>query len=81
MLDVSNYLNFPLGVVVLSRTGNSSRRINLVDRRPYSHMITVGDHGNNDCCARRILFSFYAVNVAKPGKRITINFFIKKIDK
>ena len=72
VLDVSNHFNFPLDVVVLSRTGNSSRRINLVDRSPYSHMFTVGDHSNDDyCCARKIVFSFYAVNVTQPGKKIT----------
>ena len=72
VLNVSNYLNFPLGVVFLNRTGNSSRRINVVDRRPYSQffMITFGDHSNDDCCARKIVFSFYAVNVTQPGKTI-----------
>ena len=70
VFNVSNYLNFPLDVVVLNRTGKSSRRINVVDRRPYSHMITFGDDSNDDCCARKIVLSFYAVNVTQPGKTI-----------
>lgn len=68
VLDLSYSRNFPLDVVVLSSAGSNSKRINLVDRGQYSQMISLGDHRDDNCCARKIVFSFFAVNVTKPGK-------------
>ena len=65
----SNTGNFPLDVVVLGRAGSSSRKINLINRSPYGQMISVGDYTNDNCCARKIVFSFYALDVTKPGKK------------
>ena len=70
-LDLSNTGNFPLGVFVLSGAGSNSTKINLINRSPYGQMISVGDYTNNNCCARKIVFSFYALDVIKPGKKTT----------
>lgn len=68
-LDLSNTGNFPLDVVVLRGAGNNSRKINLINRSPYRQMISVGDYTNDNCCARKIVFSFYALDVTKPGRK------------
>lgn len=68
-LDLSNTANFPLDVVVLGRAGSNSTKINFISRSPYRPMISVGDYTNDYCCAEKILFSFYALNVTKPGRR------------
>ena len=68
VLYLSNYRNFPLDVVVLSSARSNSRRISLVNRSPYGHMISLQDHSKDNCCARKILLSFYAFNVTEPGK-------------
>ena len=68
-LDLSNTGNFPLGVFVLSGAGSNSTKINLINRNPYGQMISVGDRTNNTCCARKIVFSFYALDVTKPGRK------------
>ena len=68
-LDLSNTGNFPLGVFVLSGAGSNSTKINLINRSPYGQMISVGDRTNNTCCARKIVFSFYALDVTKPGRK------------
>ena len=68
-LVLSNTGNFPLGVFVLSGAGSTSTKINLIDRGPYGQMIFVGDQTNNNCCARKIMFSFYALDVTKPGRK------------
>lgn len=68
-LDLSNTANFPLGVIVLSGSGSNSTKINLISRSPYGQMISVGDYTNNNCCARKIVFSFYALDVTKPGRK------------
>ncbi len=70
-MDLSYSRNFPLDVVVVSSAGSNSRRINLVDRSPNGHMISLGDHRDDECCSRKIVFSFYAVNITKPGNRTT----------
>ena len=69
---VTSYLNlsnFPLGVIVLSGAGSNSTKINMINRSPYGQMISVGDHTNNNCCARKIVFTFYALDVTKPGRK------------
>ena len=68
-LDLSNTGNFPLDVVVLGRAGDNSKKINLINRSSYGQMISVGVYTNDNCCARKIVFSFYALDVTKPGKR------------
>ena len=68
-LDLSNTGNFPLGVFVLSGAGSNSTKINLINRSPYGQMISVGDYTKNNCCARKIVFSFYALDVTKPGRK------------
>ncbi len=70
-MDLSNSRNFPLDVVVGSTAGSNSKRINLVDRSPNVHMISLGDHRDDKCCASKIVFSFYAVNVTQPGEITT----------
>ncbi|KAL9987564.1 hypothetical protein ACROYT_G001896 [Oculina patagonica] len=71
VMDLSYSRNFPLDVVVLSSASSNSRRINLVDRSPNGHMISLGDHRDDKCCASKIVFSFYAVNATKPGNYST----------
>ena len=70
VLDVSNSRNFPLDVVVQSSAGNNSRTISLVDMNAYGHMISLEDYENNNCCTGKIVFSFYALNITEPGKRL-----------
>lgn len=70
--DLSNTRNFPLDVVILGRAGSNSRKINLINRSPYGQMISLGDYTNDNCCARKIVFSFYALDVTKPGRRTKI---------
>lgn len=68
-LDLSNTGNFPLDVVVLRGAGSNSRKINLINRSPYGQMISVGDYTNDNYCARKIVFSFFALDVIKPGRK------------
>lgn len=68
-LDLSNTANFPLDVVVLGRARSNSTKINFISRSPYGPMISVGDYTSDYCCAGKIVFSFYALNVTKPGRR------------
>ena len=68
-LYLSNTGNFPLDVVVLGEAESNSRKINLINRSAYGQMITVGEYTNDICCARKIVFSFYALDVIKPGRR------------
>ena len=70
-LDLSDYKNFPLGVVVLNNDGErrNSRKVYLINRRNYSPMISLDDHRNMNCCKGNVKFSFYAFNVTEPGKR------------
>lgn len=68
-LDVVNYTSFPLDVVVLSSgTEINARKIYLIDRSPYSQMISLDNHRNDSCCGRNTVFSFYALNVSEPGE-------------
>ena len=73
-LDVVNYTSFPLDVVVLSSgTTINARKIYLIDRSPYSQMISLDNHRNDSCCGRKTVLSFYALNVSKPGENIRIS--------
>lgn len=68
-LDVVNYTSFPLDVVVLSSgTEINARKIYLIERSPYSQMISLDNHRNDSCCGRKTVFSFYALNVSEPGE-------------
>ncbi|XP_022810271.1 uncharacterized protein LOC111347272, partial [Stylophora pistillata] len=71
-LDVVNYTSFPLDVVVLSSDAEkNARKIYLIDRGPHGQMMSLNNHRNDSCCGRKIVFSFYALNVSEPGGNIT----------
>ena len=68
-LDVADYTSFPLDVVVLSSDAEkNSRKIYMIDRGPHGQMMSLNNHRNDSCCGRKTVFSFYALNVSKPGE-------------
>ena len=69
-LDLSNYTNFPIDVVVLSNREppHNSRKIYVIDRSTYGPMISLDDHKTVNCCKGKLNFSFYAHNITESGK-------------
>ena len=75
-LDLSNSMNFPIDVVVLSDRQNEerkTRKVLLIKRHLYGTMPSLDDHKNVDCCRKNVIFSFYALNIFSTGKFNLIN--------
>ena len=77
-LDLSDYDNYPLDVVVLNDNGPSRncRKIYFIKRDNSGPMISLDDYSAVDCCKGKIKFSLCALNLTEPGRKINRALFI-----
>ena len=77
-LDLSDYDNYPLDVVVLddNRPSPNCSKIYFIKRDNRGPMISLDDYSAVDCCRGKIKFSLCALNVTEPGRKINRALFI-----
>ena len=70
-LDLSDYDNYPLDVVVLddNRSSPNCSKIYFINRDNMGPMISLDDHSALHCCKGKMKFSLCAFNVTEPGRK------------
>ncbi|PFX15365.1 G-protein coupled receptor GRL101 [Stylophora pistillata] len=72
-LDLSDYNNYPLDVVVLNdkRSSPSCKKIYLIKRENMGPIISLEDYSDVDRCKGKIKFSFCSFKVTEPENHLT----------